>query len=138
MFSVINFSLIQNSPLFQTMRVTDWSGFVDFVDRVRPARIDLRRLPYVKVHILSDKSLLSVWHFGHIKRKGNVLRNSFDSFILFSHKDPRRDVGGDRDGGGAEDEERHPPRVPAYLMRCHEQGEWRKHVTKRYTFRHFS
>ena len=36
-------------PRFQTMRVTDWSGFVDFVDRVRPARLDLRRLPYVKV-----------------------------------------------------------------------------------------
>ena len=52
-------------PPLQTMRVTDWSGFVDFVDRVRPARLDLRRLPYVKVlnqidHSLSFKKLQKI------------------------------------------------------------------------------
>ena len=36
--------------------------------------------------------------------------------------DARRDLGGDRDGGGAEDEERRPPRVPTHLLRRHEQG----------------
>ena len=51
-------NLRESSSNFQTMRVTDWSGFVDFVDRVQPARLDFRRLPYVKVrHLLRNAAI---------------------------------------------------------------------------------
>ena len=46
--------------------------------------------------------------------------------------DAWRDLGGDRDGSGAEDEKRVPPRVPTHLQRCHEQGG--RENTQKFTF----
>ena len=116
-------------PPLQTMRVTDWSGFVDFVDRVRPARLDLRRLPYVKVLNQICRSLFKVYKTS----KNEDIQRTFCDVSISSCPDARRDLGGDRDGGGAEDGERHPPRVPAHLLRRHEQGDCRENAMRHKT-----